>query len=311
MELKYDISKFIAASKMSSKIRVLVEGKDDRGHILNLLNLLAPKARLKVDIAVDILGDCKLTANNNRAKIEKIHEQCKDDESHRKLFFLCDREFRNFVISGAVEDNSSDHEVDGNMSWTLGHSIENYFLSPQMLSEGFMFLSGSGNKRRAVELFCSIFEDSLRKIAAATLAAKVLGCANYPASLVKWHTISISGELVDFDLGSETPENAFMNTFIAKYDELLSIANRTDIATCERFCRGHTAVVMLQRLFAACLYHVAKNEDEEMARYDANIFNNVPEASISSALSEAWIRRVQDGLAYYPRPLVDLVVAVA
>jgi hypothetical protein len=121
---------------MSSKIRVLVEGKDDRGHILNLLNLLAPKVRLKVDIAVDILGDCKLTASNNRAKIEKIHGQCKGNESYRRLFFLCDREFRNFVIGGLVEDKSVDHEVDGNMSWTLGHSIENYFLSPHMLSEG-------------------------------------------------------------------------------------------------------------------------------------------------------------------------------
>jgi len=174
-----------------------------------------------------------------------------------------------------------------------------------------MFLSGSGSKRQAVELFCSVFEDSLRKIAAVTLAAKVLGCANYPASLVKWNNISIEGETVGFGLGREQPENPFMKSFILKYEELLSITELTDTATCERFCRGHTAVVMLQRLYAACLYLVAKNNDEEMARYDANIFNNVPESSISSALSEAWIRRIQEGLAYYPRPLVDLVVAVA
>lgn len=311
MELKYDISKFIAASKMSSKVRVLVEGKDDRGYILNLLRILAPKARLKVDIAVDILGDCKLTASNNRAKIEKIHGHCKGDESYRRLFFLCDREFRNFVINGLVEDKSVDHEVDGNMSWTLGHSIENYFLSPNMLSEGFLFLSGSGSKRQALNLFCSVFEDSLKKIAAVTLAAKVLECANYPANLIRWDDISIEGEVVKFGLEKKHPENPFMKNFILKYEELLSVAELTNTATCERFCRGHTAVVMLQRLFAACLYFVAKNNDEEMARYDANLFNNVPESSISNALSEAWIRRVQEGLAHYPRPLVDLVVAVA
>lgn len=311
MELKYDISEYIAMARMSSKIRVLVEGKDDRGHVLNLLKILAPRLRIKVDIAVDILGECNSTRSNNRAKIESIHLQCKAASTHRKLFFLCDREFRNFTIEGEIKDLSVVHEVDGNLSWTLGHSIENYFLSPYMLSEGFRFLSGSGSKVAALSLFNDCFDDSIRKIAAVTLAARELNCASYPASIVKWHNVTFEDGVIDLGFRNEPVQDEFMEKFVNVYEGFLVVVDNTDIDICTRLCRGHTAVLLLQRLYAASLYFAGKEEDDDAARYDANLFSNVPESSLSAALSEAWIRKVSEGGKFYPLPLVDSVISAA
>ncbi len=311
MELKYKLPEYIVMARMSSKIRILVEGKDDRGHVLNLFGLFMPKAKLKVDVALDIVGDCNATRTNNRAKIEKIHAHCKDKKNYQRLFFLCDREFRNFNVADVIEDSSTDHEVDGNMSWTLGHSIENYFLSPLMLSDGFRYLSGSGRKTQALELFSNIFDDSMRKIAAVTLAAREMNCAGYPVGIIKWSGISFSGGAIDLGLRNDAEQNQFMDSFISVYEGYLLIVARTDSEICARLCRGHTAVVILQRLFSACLYAAGKVVDEETATYDANLFNNLPETCISSALSEAWVKTVAEGQSPYPRPLVELVSSVA
>lgn len=310
MELKYDIAEYIAMARMSSKIRILVEGKDDRGHVLNLLAKLAPKARLRVDTAVDIIGDCNLSRNNNRAKIERVHSHCKGKSTHRKLFFLCDREFRNFVIEESVADSVGEHEVDGNLSWTLGHSIENYFLCPVMLSEGFRFLSGSGRKGLAVGVFSDYFDDAMRKIAAITLAAKECNCANYPSSIVRWNHIVLDQGVIDFGFEKENLDQ-FATKFVSSYEAYLSVADRTEVEVCARLCRGHTAVLILQRLFAASLYISGRAEDEDLARYDANMFNNVPESIVSAALSEAWINKIVAGGSYYPAPLVQLVIDAA
>lgn len=311
MELKYNIPKYVAMTRMSGKVRVLVEGKDDRGHVLNLLQQVYPKVKLRVDSAVEINGDCNLTKMNNRAKIEKIHGQCKLGSFHRKLFFLCDREFRNFDVGVIVVDTHGEHESDGNLSWTLGHSIENYFLSPIMLGEGFRYLSTSGFKSQAVTLFCSVFTDAIRKIAALTLAAKELGCANYPASQIAWPAIDLNEGCVTFDRGEGL--NAFQLRFWAVFDKYIGVVDKSEEVVCSRLCRGHTAVLVLQRIFSACLYHVSRSTDEEVARYDANLFNNVGEVNISSALSEAWIRQVTAGVggALYPVPLVQSICAVS
>ncbi|MEE4740650.1 DUF4435 domain-containing protein [Pseudomonas alliivorans] len=308
MDLKYNIPKYVAMARMSNKVRVLVEGKDDRGHVLNLLQKLYPKIRLKVDSAVEVAGDCAVTKLNNRAKIEKIHSQCKGG-FHKSLFFLCDREFRNFDVGSKIVDKLIHHERDGNLSWTLGHSIENYFLSSDLLGEGFRFLSTSGYKTQAVEIFCEVLPEALRKIAALTLAAKELGCASYPAGQISWQKIQIMGGKLKLLRAEKL--NDFELKYWSTYDQYLVIATSTSDDVCARVSRGHTAVLILQRVFAAALYKASAGIEEESARYDANTFNNVSESNISSALSEAWIRNVSVGAALYPKPLVESIQAAS
>ncbi|MEX5574062.1 DUF4435 domain-containing protein [Pseudomonas lijiangensis] len=309
MELKYSIPKYVAMTRMSSKIRVLVEGKDDRGHISNLLQHIYPRIKLRVDSAIEITGDCHVTKNNNRAKIEKIHGQCKSSLYHQRLFFLCDREFRNFEIGATVIDKLDDHESDGNLSWTLGHSIENYFLSPVMLGDGFRFLSASGFKTQAITFFCQILGDALRKISALTLAAKELGRATYPASQITWQNIVFTDNTIE--ITKTEKQIPFQQHFWNTYESFLGTVALTDENICTKLCRGHTAMIVLQRVFAACLYKVSAHIDENIARYDANLFSNVGEINISSALSEAWIRQVKEGKAHYPLPLVNSISAIS
>ncbi|MNV32694.1 hypothetical protein D3C71_1240380 [compost metagenome] len=105
----------------------------------------------------------------------------------------------------------------------------------------------------------------------------------------------------------ESFEDQFAARFAETYSECLAIANATDVVICARFCRGHTAVVLLQRVFAACLLQVGKGKDLEQAEYDAALFVNVSENNISSALSESWVRSVSSGNAMYPTSLLNLV----
>lgn len=306
MSLRWDLEEYIAMTAMSSKARILVEGKGDRGHISSLFAVLHPEIKVRIDLAIDIKGNCKTTSSNNRAKIEKIHDFCKSRPTHKKLFFLCDREFRKFELGEQIIDELKGHEVDGNLSFTLGHSIENYFLSDVMLGEGFKFLTASGLKTEAVEIFCDFFDSSIRIVAAASLAAKILCCAGYPAKLVTLDVIKVSEGGVEICWGDDSSDD-FMRRFVEKYEECLEIVNATETLVCARFCRGHTAVIILQRVFAACLLHAGNSKDKEQAEYDAALFANVSENSISSALSESWIRRVSTGEASYPLSLVDLV----
>jgi len=114
MDLKYDIGKYITKTKMSSKKRILVEGRDDKAHIKNLIDVLHKGHRVKIDTAESIKGISTETNRNNRAKIDTIHQRCKDSTDHHNLFFLCDREFLKFEIKDQVVDLMLDHETDGN-----------------------------------------------------------------------------------------------------------------------------------------------------------------------------------------------------
>lgn len=69
MEVKYDISQYITNVKMSSKKRVLVEGRDDKSHITNLLNITVSKHKIKIDTAENIRGDCQVTKKTTELKL--------------------------------------------------------------------------------------------------------------------------------------------------------------------------------------------------------------------------------------------------
>ena len=133
MTLKYNIPKYIASVKMSSKKRILVEGRDDRAHIKNLLNVTLKDHKVRVDTAENIEGDCAKTAKNNRAKIEKVHGITKQSTKLNNLHFLCDREFFKFEVTSQINDLMTEHEVDGNLYWTIVHSLENYFIMEEIV----------------------------------------------------------------------------------------------------------------------------------------------------------------------------------
>lgn len=308
-QLQYDINTYLTSVRMSSKIRVLVEGRDDKSHISNVVSLLCKNAKFKIDTAADIKGICRDTGKNNRAKVEKAHELSKGNQQYKKLFFLCDRESRGFVIDERVHDEIAEHYVDGQLSWTIGHSIENYFLSPEIISNGLRYLTPSAFKDQAIDRFHRCFPSSIRVIAILTLAAKEFGNASYPCGVISRNSIEIDSQL-NVSINFSTIKNPAISKFENIYKSFEECINSSDIDVCTRLCRGHTAIVILKRIFAACLFHVLSDSGDDAAEYEANIFDNINETSISNALSEAWIRNISSGDAAYPAPLIDAVSSI-
>lgn len=310
MEVKYDISKYITSVKMSSKKRILVEGKEDKSHIKNLLDALLGKTKITIDTAQNIKGECGITAKNNRAKIEKIHRICKESGQHENLFFLCDREYFKFNIGKEIEDLMSEHENDGNLSWTIGHSLENYFVDSELIIGAFRYLSGSEFKTEAAETFRKILPSALKLVAAIALSAKDIDKCTYPGGTVQWHNFMINDGVVSLDIESWRKSNTtqIAKSFCNKLSEYIPIVENTDQLICSRVCRGHTAILMLQRIFSACIYCAGRDVDEASARRDASDFGKVRESSVSVALCEAWIGSIKGGSDNYP---VNLIGSVA
>ncbi|OAI21840.1 hypothetical protein A1359_18990 [Methylomonas lenta] len=309
MELKYDIKKYLAKIKMSSKKRVLVEGKDDKSHIKNLLDVIREGHKVKIDTAEDIKGTCEITARNNRAKIDKIYNQCKNSNEYDNLYFLCDREYKKFDISEKISDLMSDHESEGNLSWTIGHSIENYFFKDELLCDAYRYICSSEYKSEAINLFINILPSALKLVAAITLSAKDLDKASYPAGVIGWKHFQIENNVIciDIDMLVKNRDDQYIADFQKHIKKYLPIVDASDALICSRICRGHTAMLMLQRVFASCLNYVIKNIDVAKAEKDALIFSQLKEFNVATALCEAWVRKAKEGLALYPCQLIESV----
>lgn len=308
-QLQYDINTYLTSVKMSSKIRVLVEGRDDKSHVSNVISLLCKNAKYKVDVAVDIKGICHTTSKNNRAKIEKAHEIVKGDMRYKKLFFLCDREDRGFLINDFIKDEIDGHYVDGQLSWTLGHSIENYFLSPDLLGDGLRYLTPSAHKNQAIAHFMSCFEPAMRIIAALTLAARKFGSVSYPCGVISWKNLKLDqNEGIKIEFSSI--KNPQIEAFEKHFYSFETCVKSSELNVCVQLCRGHTAMVLIKRVFAACLFFVMKESGDKAAESEANIFDSLNESLLSNALAEAWIRKLSLGEAAYPLPLVEAVAAL-
>ena len=306
---KYDIPKYIAKIKMSAKKRILVEGPDDRAHIKNLLSVLLDKHNVKIDVAQNIKGNCKLTAKNCKARIEKIYNTCKLQNQYSNLYFLCDREFYKFEIGDNILDLMLTHENEGNLNWTLGHSLENYFLDPKIVCDAYRFLSGSEFKNQAVNLFEDIMPSAIKIIAALTLAAKDINKSSYPIGMVDWSDFEIKGNELILDVNNWKSENdtLLLKDLKNRYSYYLPIVDLADELTCARLSRGHTAIALLQRAFAKCISHCGEPIDSALAIRDANAFSKLKEISVSNALCEAWLRTINNGNENYPKNLIESV----
>lgn len=305
----YDINQYITQSKMSEKKRLLVEGREDKSHITNLLKKFEADRNVKIDTAETIKGDCKATLKNNRAKIDKIHNLCKATNT-KNLFFLRDREFYKFQIDSNIQDHMPSHESDGNLSWTIGHSLENYFLKEKILTDAFRYLSSSEYKNEALILLTGIRKKAIRFIATVTLAASEMKKSSYPAGVILWQDISIENLVLKLNMEAiiERNNTDLMQEFKNLVNKYKAIIENVADETCERLCRGHTALILIQRVFSACLHCAIEPIDSGLAKRTANTFSQHREENLSTALAEAWIRFISlEAENDYPCNVIKLI----
>lgn len=307
MEVKYDVQKYITSVRMSSKKRILVEGRDDRSHVKNLLEVTLGANQIKIDTAENIKGDCNITKKNNRAKIEKIHMVCKSSPEHKNIYFLCDREFRDFDINDRIIDLMGQHKTEGNLSWTLGHSLENYFIDSEVVSGAYRYLTKSEYKTDAVLLFRNIIPSALKILATISLAASEVGKCSYPLGVIAWDDFKIEGNDLEFDveLWRDDEAHQILIDFKEAYRKYRPVVEISDNVVCARVCRGHTAIQLLQRVFSLCLFNAGCQYDEDLARKYASSFSKIKEGAVSTALCEAWLKAIENGNENYPINLLS------
>lgn len=286
----YTVDSYITSLSMSSKKRLLVEGRHDRSHLYQLIYKFNPASKVKIDTAQDIKASDKAMSKNNRLKIETIHSRVKSKDN---ISFLCDREFREFTFNDQVEDLLNSHYCDDSLYWTLGHSLENYFFNVAVIMDAFQFLSPSEYKYKAIELFSKLISSSFAVLAAISIAAKNIDKSGLPAALIDWKDIVINEgyiNLVRRDAYDIDPE--CVNSFFNAFDAVLPSVIASEVGVCSRVVRGHTGILLLQKLFAACLYYVGKEDDPILADASANYFCNISELSLTTALAESWVRKI-------------------
>lgn len=299
----YTIDSYITSLSMSSKKRVLVEGRHDRLHLYQLIYRFNPKSKVKIDTAQDIKASDKAMSKNNRLKIETIHSKVKRKDN---ISFLCDREFREFSFNEKVEDLLDSHYCDDSLYWTLGHSLENYFFNASVITDAFQFLSPSEYKYKAVELFNELISSSFEVLAAISLAAKNIDKAGLPGALIDWRDIAINdGSINLIRRDAYEIDHACVDEFFNAFDIVLPSVVASDAEVCLRVVRGHTGILLLQKLFSACLNHIGRDDDPLLADASANYFCNISELSLTTALAESWVRKIgvlED--VYFPETLL-------
>lgn len=126
------IDGYIAKLAMRSRRTILIEGRDDLECIQAVGRQLAVALEKHIDLIVDsaeFLNSPPGVILSNREKVEAIHAAFPD---RQKFAALVDREFRQFDFTQKDPDLVSAHRVENETCfWTRGHSIENYFFSPQ------------------------------------------------------------------------------------------------------------------------------------------------------------------------------------
>ncbi|MEH4624802.1 DUF4435 domain-containing protein [Phytobacter diazotrophicus] len=303
----YTIDSYITSLSMSSKKRILVEGRHDRLHLYQLIYKFNPNSKVKIDTAQDIQASDKAMSKNNRLKIEFIHSRVRVKDN---ICFLCDREFREFSLNEKIEDLLGSHYCNDSLYWTLGHSLENYFFNASVIVDAFKFLSPSQYKFKAIEIFCELISSSFEIIAAISLAAKHIEKSGLPIALINWRDILIDGGGIilirrdEYDMDS-----ACVDAFFNAFDAVLPIVKASDAGICSRIIRGHTGILLLQKLFSACLNHVGTTDNPLIAEESANYFSNISELTLTTALAESWVRKtgVVDDV-YYPDALLRDIV---
>lgn len=314
MKASYDISSYIAMAKMSGKTRILVEGKDDKGYIKNLLIKMGViTSAIKIDTAEDVRGDCNKTYKCNRAKIEKISNVCNKSNDCSNVYFFCDREFNGFDVGSEISDLIGGHYTDGRIFWTYGHSIENYFFDIDVISDAFNFLCDSEYKFEAINILIRNQSRLWAIVSAIALSGRGIENFSFSHGTIKWNHFKFVNFSLDFCidewLNAFNPPAEIHNRFASLYKNLIAAAERSDMKVCGLIARGHTGVIMLQRIFSACLLKVAIDAGDDSPERDAKKFSSLSDDLISAALSEAWARKSAQKKTIYPDAFVNELVA--
>jgi len=196
--LQYTIQDYSAYVNMSNRKKLLVEGPDDkrffdflRGHKKNWFD------SLDIDDACIIASPHERLGN--REKIERVNVLIEKTSFSDKFLGLVDREFRGFDLEDRIVDTINSHYIDGRLIWTMGHSIENYFLDYDLLNYTISTLSTSPYCRNAMIVFKDIFPSILQLSCAVSLACFEINNFAFLYQFLSWEIFNLDETRIEIN----------------------------------------------------------------------------------------------------------------
>jgi hypothetical protein len=321
--LKYNLSDYRASLKFSHHKHILVEGKDDKRVFLLFLDELLERTsspivdNVQVDSAQSLI---EFENAGNREKVEIVCENIVGKSYSEKIIGFVDREFREFNCNPQLSDNLEEHRVIDRLVWSRGHSIENYCFDFDTLRVPLRDFSLTDKFCDALNLFESVFEETIGLACAASLAGDEVGMLSLVKSSADQHTFDI-----DFDgeprlkmktdcwernlVGRcrTTPEIA--EQLIDRFQYWSERVNETEFSVVRWMCHGHIGLSFIWAVYSHCVIKTCQKNgyEERKARAEARRVLKAEESVRFNACAARWVERSLGNQCIYPIQVFDLI----
>jgi hypothetical protein len=292
---------------------ILVEGPEDQRAIRFLVERhRAEKGGTARSVQVDTAAIVDLppgAAHGNREKVE----WCCEHIDSPKLYCFADREFRGFTIADEIRDEIEDHQVNGRLVWSRGHSIENYYFDAQILDPPLTYLAAlSQVLAPALDLFKEVFPTLLQQIGALSLVGRELANLERIEASIQWSMFAIAGSKIEVNLAAWKTNLRAVNMsddvidkVTQTYERYISTVVAADLETVRWLCHGHIGMRIIWCAFAYCAYH-ASNQDDREPRQVLQTAAKLRAASCA----RSWVEQSISGQATFPQVLIQMLTPV-
>ena len=330
---KYNIAQYQAVLRMQSpeKIRLLVEGEDDRQVFLRLVSEAAERKRNKREFIDSIIIDIsdhllkierseQSQSYENIGAREKVEIVCRSVEKKKyasKLIGFVDREFRGFQLDEVLVDDIASHRVKNRLIWSRGHSIENYFFDKVAMRVWILGLLGSEWFQDVVDSIDIFFERALLYACAISLAVRETSQIERTEKLTEKVDRSIDYKLFFIDSSSLTFDYEewkkrlqVWQNISSDVSEVLTSQTRNWVNRLENvdseihrwLCRGHTGMKVLGAWLESCTLHASpsyqRHSNETPKAHLGQ--SNVSESKRLVAFAGIWIQHALRNECVHP-----------
>ena len=290
---------------------LLVEGDTDRRALISLISRClgyAIRSEYIIDTA-DLLASPDENTMGNREKVEYYCAALQSTPVGQKLVGFVDREFREFLVDGGVEDNLAQHMVQGRVVWSRGHSLENYFLEPKLLAESFRQLITHPDVGRMDALFVESFHALVRAATLLSLVGLRLGRFEDLKKTIHWRHFRQTDSGVEWNpdawhrdlCGRPSCPPDLAQQFWTGYLEVAQRIQDVPFEVARWFVHGHIALAIMTQGYARCVYEVSGEERAVQS------FLRLRDNDFHAHHSEVWAREVDAGRAMGPGPMLELL----
>jgi hypothetical protein len=279
---------------------LLVEGSDDRRAFAALFSNLL-QGDVRESISIDTADTLIEAGPENREIIESICSMVVDREYAHRFAGFADREYRGFACEPELFDSIRGHGIFSRLIWSRGHSIENYFLETDILSDPLMMACPDG-----FGVISRLYQAALEPLICAACA---IGLAAREVRRLKRVRPTIGPEIIvleEHDLRIDVVAwrtilehrglRQEVDLLLDRYTYWNAKARSSDIEVVRWLCDGHMAFRLIWAAYEKCLMYTSHRLAP--APHDDLRFN---------MCAVAWARVATTGACEYPAAVIRLL----